>query len=133
MVLPVKESAKAASYLPTTYVHAIEVPRIKVCAFRVVHPSDLVASLWRLRTCLYPLVKISSNYRHLVIKLGTLFGRAIEDVSVNTEDCLVDSRIDLIELDYVDEGLDVRPFALSWVTRFLVCERPKLPSSTWKL
>ncbi len=57
----------------------------------------------------------------------------MEYVLVDPEDCLVNARVDLIKLDDVYERLDVRPFALSWITSLFVCERPELPSSAWKL
>jgi hypothetical protein len=45
----------------------------------------------------------------------------------------VDTRVDLIKLDDVYERLDVRPFALSWITSLFVRERPELSPGAWKL
>lgn len=133
MVLPVTGSVRASSLLPTRYIHAIKVSRVKIRAFGIVHPSDFVSCLWCLGTRLYPLVEVCPYCGHLSIELSTLFGRAIEDVLVHAEDCLVDPRVDLVELDNMYERFDVRPFALGWVTRLLVCECPELSSGTWKL
>lgn len=115
------------------YLHAIKVSGIKVSALGVVHPRDLVPCLWRLGTCLYPLVKVSSYRGHFPVKLGTLLGRATQYILVDTEHCLLDARVDLIKLDDVYERLDVRPFTLSRVTSLFVCESPELSSGTWKL
>jgi hypothetical protein len=49
-----------------------------------------------------------------MIKLRSLFGSTIKHISVDAENRLVDSRLDLIELDDVDERLNVGPV-------FLVC------------
>lgn len=133
MVLTVTKLVIASSFVLTIYVHAIKVSRIKVSALRVVHPRDLVSCLGRLGTCLYPLIKVCSNRGHLPVKLGALLGRAIEYVLVDAEDRLVDARIDLVQLDDVYERLDIRPFALRWITRLLVCECPELASGAWKL
>lgn len=102
------------------YVHAIEVSCVEVSTFGVVHPRNLVSCLWRLGTGLYPLIEICSYHGHLLVKLGALLGCAIQYVLVDAEDCLVDARVDLVKLDDVYKRLDVRPFALSWITRLFV-------------
>lgn len=89
------------------YVHAVEVSCVEVSALGIVHPRNLVPCLWRLGTCLYPLVEISSYCGHLPVKFGTLLGRAIQYILVDAEDCLVDARVDLVKLDDVYERLDV--------------------------
>lgn len=133
VVLPVMKSVTASPLVPEIYVHAIKVPGIKVRAFRVIHPRNLVPCLWSLGTCLYPLIEIASYRCHLPVKFSALLGRAIQYILVDAEDCLVDARVDLVKLDNVYERLDIRPFALSRVTSLFVCERPKLSSGTWKL
>lgn len=115
------------------YIHAIEISCVEVRALGIVHPGDLVSCLWRLGTGLYPPIEICSDRGHFVVKFGALLRRAVENVSVNAEDCLVDSRIDLVKLDDVYERLDVRPFALSRITGLFVSESPELTSGTWKL
>jgi len=126
-------SEKVSPLVPKIYLHAIKVPGIKVSALGIVHPRNLVPCLWRLGARLYPLIEIASYRCHLPVKFGMLLGRAIQNVLVDTEDCLVDARVDLVKLDDVYERLDIRPFALSRVTSLFVCERPELSSSTWKL
>jgi hypothetical protein len=58
VVLPDMKSAIAFKLILTVHIHAIKVSRIKVRALRVVHPGNLVSSLWCLGTRLYPLVKV---------------------------------------------------------------------------
>jgi hypothetical protein len=133
MILSVTKLATALPFVVRLYVHSIEVSRIEVSAFGIIHPSNFIPCLWRLRTCLYPPVKVCPYRCHFSVKLGALLGCAVEDILVNAEDCLVNPRVDLIKLDNMYERLDVRPFALSCITGVFVCERPELSSSTGKL
>jgi hypothetical protein len=126
-------SVKARLLLLVVYSHAIKVSCVKISAFGIVHPSDLVPVLRRLRADLYPLVKIRPYGCHFLIKLDALLGHTIEDVLVDPKDCFMDSRIDLVELDDVYEGLNVRPLALSWVTSLFVSKSPELTSGAWEL
>ena len=108
MVLPKTELVKARHHgAGLLDLHSVEVSGIEICALRVVHPCALVSIFRSLRAVPHPFIQVSSNRSHLPVKFGTLLGISFEDVSVDAEDRLVSSRIDLIEPDHVDVRFDV--------------------------
>ena len=108
VVLPERILVKARHYGAGLFdLHSIEVSGIEISALRVVHPCALVSVFGSLRAVPHPFIQVSSNRSHLPVKFGTLLGISFEDISVDAEDRLVSSRIDLIEPDHVDVRFDV--------------------------
>lgn len=100
---------------------AVEVAGVEVSAFRVVHPGYLVFFFGGLRAGAEPGVEVVADGCHFLVEFGALFEGSGEDVAVDAEDCFVDSGLDLVELDDVDEGLDVGPLGFVDFGGFLVC------------
>jgi hypothetical protein len=113
MVLATRELASRLRLLSRILIwnsHSVEVTSIEVNALWIVHPR-IPALFGRLRAVLDPVIQICSDGTHLSIQLGALLGCTVDDVLVNTENCLVGTRLYSLQLDYVYERLYIGPLA----------------------
>lgn len=82
---------------------------------------------------LHPLIQIYLDGGHFAVTLGLLLSCAMQNVFVNTKDDLVNARMNSIKLDDMYERFDIRPDALSLITRLVKGQRPKLTCRTREL
>jgi hypothetical protein len=119
--------------LPAVYLHPIKVARIKIRAFRVVHPCCLVLLFRTLRRSPKPFVEVCSHRGHFSVKFSSVLGGTIKDILVDAKNCFMNARLDFLEFDNVDERFDVRPLVLVCTGEFYVRQTPELEACTRKL
>jgi hypothetical protein len=115
------------------YLHSIEVARIKIGTFRIVHPRCLVFLFRTLRRSPEPLVKVCSHRGHLSVEFSSVLRGSTKDILVDAKNCFVDTRLDFLEFDNVNERFNVRPLVLVCIGGFLVRQTPEFETCTRKL
>jgi hypothetical protein len=103
-----------------SHLHAIKVARIKIRAFWIVHPGNLIFFFRGLGWIVHPFVQICSDGSHFLVKLSSFCRCSVEHVPVNAENCFMNARLNPIKFDNVYKGFDIRPMALIQVGSFLV-------------
>lgn len=124
MVLPAVGQLMRRNVLLKGSSHAVEVSRIKIFTLRIVHPCTLVVVFRCLGKRRDPLIKIFSDFGHFPVELSSFGGQTSNHIFVDTKNSLVDLRLNLIQLDDMNEWLYVRPLALMGIIFVVMSQTP---------